>query len=181
MAYRENSPAFQEYASDMLANRDFRSMSLAERGLLNTMRLECWVGRSVPANPDLLAKVLGFQTEEVRRVLTPAVLVFFNQIEGDLISPDLEAYREEQHARKARIIEGGRAGGKKSQSKKRDQAPLEATLEAGVKAPERRGEERRREEGRGVIKGEQLSEEVKEWIKDFDEAPSVTEGRPSRR
>lgn len=181
MAYRENSPAFQEYASDMLANRDFRSMSLAERGLLNTMRLECWVGRCVPANPDLLAKVLGFQTEEVRRALTPAVLAFFNQVEGDLISPDLEAYREEQHARKVRIIEGGRAGGKKSQSKKRDQAPLEAPLEAGVKAPERRGEERRREEGRGVIKGEQLSEEVKEWIKDFDEAPSVTEGRPSRR
>lgn len=181
MAYRETPPAFQEYASDMLANRDFRSMSLPERGLLFTMRLECWVSVSVPADPVLLAKMLGFPPEDVRAALTPAVQAFFADNEGDLFSPDLEAYRAGQLDRKARQSEGGRAGGRKTQSKKRDQAALEtnleANLEAGVEASERRGEEKRGEEGKGVTKGGQFSEEVEEWIRDFSDSPAVHEER----
>ena len=50
-------PAFQEYASDTLANIEFRLLSLPERGLRATMRLECWVNVYVPANPQELAKI----------------------------------------------------------------------------------------------------------------------------
>lgn len=131
--YREDGPTFQEYAPDMLSNRNFRSMTLAERGLLNTMRLECWVGGSVPAHPYALAKVLGFQVEDVCEALTPAVLTFFAESNGDLICPDLEKYRIEQRARRARLSEGGRSGGKKTQSKKRIKPPLKVGLKLPLK------------------------------------------------
>lgn len=50
MAFRETPPAYQEYAADMLSNRHFRMMTLQQRGLLYTLRLECWVNGSVPCD-----------------------------------------------------------------------------------------------------------------------------------
>ena len=59
MAENRKPPAYQEYASNMLANISFRSMDLAQRGLLYTMRLECWANESLPSNVDTLSNVLG--------------------------------------------------------------------------------------------------------------------------
>lgn len=44
MAYENlerDLPAYLEYASDILSNVNYRLMSLAERGLWDTMRKEC--------------------------------------------------------------------------------------------------------------------------------------------
>jgi len=60
-----DAPAFQEYAAAMLANSRYRLMSLAERGLLDTLRRECWVNRGMPAKPATLAKMLGFDSAEI--------------------------------------------------------------------------------------------------------------------
>ena len=59
------APAFQEYASDLLAKREFRMMTLAERGLLMTMRLECWVNKSVPSSKSELALMFGVSEQEM--------------------------------------------------------------------------------------------------------------------
>jgi uncharacterized protein YdaU (DUF1376 family) len=104
-------PAFQEYAAAMLSRREYRAMGLAERGLLYSLRLECWVNQTVPADPAILAKVLGYSAEEIRAVL-PAVMAFFTVAGDELFSPELDDYR----AYRARIrndqIEGGKAGAK---------------------------------------------------------------------
>ena len=53
------TPAYQEYASTMLADISFRSMNLEERGLLYTLRLECWANGSLPSDITTLSIVLG--------------------------------------------------------------------------------------------------------------------------
>ena len=67
---KRDAPAYQEYASDWLANRKWRLMSLGERGLLDTMRKECWVNRSVPSNIEEIAKIFNLQEDEVSKCLT---------------------------------------------------------------------------------------------------------------
>ena len=59
------APAYQEYASDILANRSYRAMTLAERGLWDTIRKECWVNGSVPSSKPELAKYLGVRRQRV--------------------------------------------------------------------------------------------------------------------
>ena len=61
MAQNRQPPAFQEYASTTLANISFRSMNMEARGLLHTMRLECWANYELPSDLELLSSVLGKQ------------------------------------------------------------------------------------------------------------------------
>lgn len=109
-------PAFQEYAAAMLARREYRAMSLAERGLLYSLRLECWVNRTAPAEPAILAKVLGHPVEEIRAAL-PAVLAFFTVADEEIFSAELDDYR----AYRARIrldqVKSARATNKKRKNR----------------------------------------------------------------
>lgn len=116
------APAYQEYAANMMAKIDFRAMSLAERGLLYTMRLECWVNDRLPADPDRLAKVLGYSAGEVKKAL-PAVKPFFVIVDGFLTSPELDNYKIHIEDGRKRRVEGGRAGGLKSAKKRAGKQP----------------------------------------------------------
>lgn len=102
-------PAYQEYPASMMANIDYRTMSLVGRGLLYSMRNECWVNGSVPADLSKLARVLGFDVAEVQRTL-PDVMPFFDTDGESIFSPELEAYREKLKAQRERQAEGGRKG-----------------------------------------------------------------------
>lgn len=107
---RRPPPAFQMYSSDRLADRQFKMMTLAERGLLHTLELEMWVNRSVPVDVSAMARILGLDAGEVAEALSERVLARFTQSGDDLSSPDLEAYRqklEEHHRKKS---EGGKKG-----------------------------------------------------------------------
>lgn len=98
------------YASDRLASREFKLMTLAERGLLHSCELECWMNGNVPADVGDLARTLGLQVEEVQAAFTERVLARFRRAEGMLTCPDLEGYRarlDEHHRRKS---EGGKKG-----------------------------------------------------------------------
>ena len=79
MPQHREPPAFQEYAATMMASIDFRTMSLAARGLLYTMRLECWVNRQLPSDPVRLTHMLGFDATEVSALL-PKVIGFFGKV-----------------------------------------------------------------------------------------------------
>ena len=83
MPQHREPPAFQEYAATMMASIDFRTMSLAARGLLYTMRLECWVNRQLPSDPARLALMLGFDATEVSALL-PKVIGFFGKVRSQL-------------------------------------------------------------------------------------------------
>ena len=164
-------PAYQEYASDTLANMDFRLLSLAERGLRTTMRHECWVNRYIPSNAQDLALVLNLNASEVERALTKRLLSFFEQEGGNLYCLDLENYRDALMKRRKSQSEGGRSGGKKTQKMIREsqlqksntgQANLQTTLQPKVKVLSR-VEERREESPRES----KVQDEITNWINDY--------------
>ena len=114
MAENRKPPAYQEYASTMLANISFRSMDLAQRGLLYTMRLECWANESLPSNIDTLSNVLG---QNVKPEHLKAVQPFFKIDESTIISPELNDYRQHLEERREKQRRGGRKGANKTNSK----------------------------------------------------------------
>lgn len=109
MSHNRDAPAFQEYAAAMLSRLPFRTMTLQDRGLLYTMRLECWVNMQLPGNHGDLAKVLGLPIAEVAASL-PAVMPFFELVDGYIISPELEDYRAHLAERKHKQSQGGKRG-----------------------------------------------------------------------
>lgn len=113
MAQNRDAPAFQEYASALLAKAEFRFMTAESKGVCWQIRLECWVNKRVPANPALLARYLGEDPALIERVL-PQIMPFFER-DGDFIhSPELDDYRVHLDG----IRDKQSAGGKKSAEKK---------------------------------------------------------------
>ena len=102
-------PAYQEYAATILTSLSFRTMTLQDRGLLYTMRLECWVNMRLPSNDDELAKVLGLPVDEVAESLS-AVMPFFDFQDGFIICPEIEDYRTHLADRRKKQSQGGKIG-----------------------------------------------------------------------
>jgi len=119
MAQNRKPPAYLEYAATMLANRQYRLMPLAERGLLYAIRLECWENKLVPAPHDQLAKYLGCDVVEVKSALTERVKAFLNEKDGSLTCPELEDYRQHLAERKLKQSNGGKGGAAITNAKKR--------------------------------------------------------------
>ena len=91
---RRAPPAFQLYAADRLADRNFKLMTLAERGMQLTLECECWINGFVPSDRSDLARVMRC----------------FAVSDGVITSPELTAYRkklDEYHRKKSA---GGRKG-----------------------------------------------------------------------
>jgi len=109
MTQNREPPAYQEYPAQMMAKFEYREMSLTGRGLLYTLRLECWVNRRVPSDPTRLARVLGLAQSEIAIALRE-VAPFFVETEGHLSSRELEDYRLHLEATRERQREGGRKG-----------------------------------------------------------------------
>ena len=172
---KRDAPAYQEYASDWLANRKWRLMSLGERGLLDTMRKECWVNRSTPSDIFELAKIFNLNEVEVSKCLTPNVLSFFCLKGENLICPELDAYREKLNAQKNGMSKGGSSGGKATQRKRKEEKEmLEARLEGSLKPlseEEMRRIEMKKEEVYQESKslGSQSPEDHREWLTDWEQ------------
>ena len=122
MAQNREPPAYQEYAAAMMAKTDYRLMSLAGRGLLYTMRHECWVNRRLPPDAPRLARVLGFDAAEVA-ALMPEVQPFFAIDSEGIYCPELEDYRKHVDDRHKRQSEGGKQTAEKHRAKRQQAAP----------------------------------------------------------
>lgn len=122
MAQNREPPAFQEYAAAMMAKTEYRLMSLAGRGLLYTMRLECWVNRRLPPDAPRLARVLGFDVAEVA-ALIPEVQPFFASDDDGLFCPELEDYREHVNDRRQKQSDGGKQTAAKHKAKRQQEDP----------------------------------------------------------
>ena len=107
MAQNRKPPAFQEYASTTLANISFRSMNMEARGLLHTMRLECWANYELPSDLELLSSVLG---KPVTPNLLKAVGSFFDIDDKRITCPELEDYRAHLEQRREKQSKGGKRG-----------------------------------------------------------------------
>ncbi len=119
MGQDRDPPAYQEYAAAMIAMREFRLMSLAERGLLYTIRLECWVNERIPSNVSELAKCFGFSESETKEAFTPNIKTLLQETGRDYICPDLEKYRKHLAEIRQKKAEGGRQGALKTNAKRR--------------------------------------------------------------
>ena len=167
------APAFQEYASDMLANAYYRTMSLAERGLLDTMRRECWVNGSIPKNPNDLADLLGKPAGEINLNLSIKVLHFFREHNDKLTCPELDSYRANLADKKQRMSEGGSRGGKATQQQNK---VAKATLKAMLK-PLSGGELSRDELSRGEKQslGKSITaEEINQFVSELEDVSDTT-------
>ena len=109
MSQNREPPAYQEYAAAMLTKLPFRTMTLQDRGLLYTIRLECWVNKQLPSNHHDLAKVLGLPADEVAASLN-AVMQFFEMTGNFIVCPELENYRAHLAERKFKQSQGGKRG-----------------------------------------------------------------------
>lgn len=164
------APAYQEYASDMLANRTFRLLGLAEKGLLYHMRLEYWVNKDLPSKVDELAKTLGLSESDVLDAFSPNVLSFFKNNGGGLYSQELQEFRENYLAKREKLSESGQKGGKATQSK---QKKFQATLEGSLKPLSRAELNRNEMRGEELTKRE-LTIEESEWVDAYERADITT-------
>jgi hypothetical protein len=119
MSQNRKAPAYQEYAAEMLARIEYRIAPLPARGLLDTMRRECWVNKRLPECHDLLAKVLGVTEQEIDDYL-PAVMFHFEVSEGFIFCPELEDYRKYLAERKEKLSKSGKEGADITNKKKKD-------------------------------------------------------------
>jgi hypothetical protein len=115
MAQNREPPAYQEYASTMLAKMTFRLMSLEARGLLYTMRLECWANMQLPSDIDELTLVLG---KPVTPDILKAVKPFFDVVDNQIFSPELENYRVHLEDIRKKQSQGGKKGAKLTNNKR---------------------------------------------------------------
>lgn len=167
-ATRGTSPTFQVYAFDLMAKRDYRLMTLAERGLLLTMWCECWANSEIPAEPNELAAMLGKQGE-VQGALTSKVIAFFERTKpGTFLSPDLETYREYVLDQRERMSKGGSKGGKKRAEKERlsreASSPPSESNQATLKGRESESESETELAKRGVVPVDDP------WVNDYEKA-----------
>lgn len=132
MSQNRDAPAFQEYAANILARLPFRTMTLQDRGLFYTMRLECWVNVRLPNDHNKLAKVLGVPVSVVASSLA-AVMPFFNIIDGFISSPELENYRAHLAERKQKQSQGGKLGSEITNKKRK--GPTKGGDDGGIKNP----------------------------------------------
>ncbi len=112
-------PAYQEYASDLLIDRNYRSMSLAERGLVHTLRLELWISRTLPGDTTKLAELLRFPLADIESAFTTRVGAFFEITEHAITCPELDRQKAKLERRRQRQSEGGVIGGQKTQERLR--------------------------------------------------------------
>ena len=116
MTQNRKPPAYQEYASTMLADIAFRSMNMESRGLLYTLRLECWANQTMPSDVTSLSSALG---KTVSSEMFSAVESFFDINEGKLTSPELESYRAHLEERRQKQSRGGKKGAKMTNEAKK--------------------------------------------------------------
>ena len=121
MSQNRPPPAYQEYAAEMLANINFRLLSASQRGVLWTIRLECWRNKKLPSTPEQLALLTGLSVNEFSNALE--TLERFNLIKVDggfIYCQDLEDYRQSLLLRKLKQSEGGKKGARSTNRKKRE-------------------------------------------------------------
>jgi hypothetical protein len=133
---RRRAPAFKIFASDDLANPLWFPLSIAERGMVDSIRRALWVapdGR-IPRDPDALAVLIRCKASDVKRHLTRRVIDHFERCDDAqfLFDPELNRQREEAadfHAARAK-------GADKTNEKRRalSEAPS-VTLSGALSVP----------------------------------------------
>lgn len=112
-------PYFPMYAANILASRNYKLMSLGERGLWVSITLECWVNGGVPSNFQHMAKILGFPEQEISQFFSNYQTTFFHIENDQYISKELEEYRQGYLATREKQRLGGIKGAKEKKARRK--------------------------------------------------------------
>ena len=103
-------PYYPLYAANILASRPFRLMTLEQRGFWITLMMECWVNGGVPSDPKEMAKFLNLSADEVSRSVTTLQTFSLAEQGSQIISKELEEYREGYLKSREGKSRGGKIG-----------------------------------------------------------------------
>jgi len=177
-------PYFPLYAANIMASRNYKLMSLGERGLWITISLECWVNGGVPADFKHMAKILGFPEQEINQFFSNYQTTFFHIENGQYVSRELEEYRKRYLATR----EKQRLAGLETAEKKKEKQRLskEAQPQAGqpVAIPEGQPVGSLVQFKSASIKSSSINsnqltkkelsdKEFEAWMDDADDAPDI--------
>ena len=170
MAQNRKPPAYQEYAASVIASAGYRMLTLTERGLLYTLKLECWENQQVPRDPSALSKYLGINAEELRAAL-PQIMFYF-QIKGSsIVCPEVEDYRKHLAETRAKQASGGKKGAAIANERRAQMAKDAAVNTIGVSQGSTTGSLDKSSPDKlssNSVINKEVSNEHEEWIKDFD-------------
>lgn len=91
------SPAFRFYPKDFLTDNHVRVMTLDARGLYISLLAMEWLDGDLPADPEVLARMVGVDEKHFNRAWR-LVRPCFQEQNGRLTQRRLEAEREKQNA-----------------------------------------------------------------------------------
>lgn len=157
------APAFQCYASDLIAEEVYMLATLRERGLLMSLLNYCWVNDSISADPRHMSRLLQVGDDITELVCGDLIQKHLKPVDGDplrLHVPDLDRQKTERAERHERMAAGGREGGRRTQTNRRSTSHPSSQ----AKASEKRGDEEIREEG--FQEGESSGRDP--WLDDYD-------------
>lgn len=105
----EKAPAFQFYPKDFLSDSNVLRMSMEARGVYITLLSLAWLDGAVPVEPSELARLVNLPDKQFAKVW-PSVRVCFQERDGQLIQPRLEAERAKQADYRRRQSDRGASG-----------------------------------------------------------------------
>jgi uncharacterized protein YdaU (DUF1376 family) len=143
-------------------------MNLEERGLWISIYMEFWVNGSLPADTQSLAKLLGFTFEEIDRALGKLHYSFIDEVDGQLISKELEEYRLAFLEKREKQVLGGRQG---AQKKKERQA---AKLAEGQPSGSLNHINLSSVTSNQLINKEEVDSDFQKWVKEYNDTPDST-------
>jgi hypothetical protein len=168
-------PAYQCYASDLLASEWYFTMSAEARGVYHSICLGCWVNDTVPRDPSTLAALVRLPESAVAAVLTRLLelrqIVTWPLDASRLHMPALTEQMAVLMERRARNVVAGRKGGQTTQGRV-NRAP--SNRSSSRSSALSRDETKRSEEQRTEVYRETASiagqEEHSAWVQEYDDA-----------
>ena len=190
MTQNREAPAYQEYAAAMLSKLEFRVLTLEQRGLLYTMRLECWINHRLPADVNTLARMLAIPAESVAGAIE-SVMPFFTSIDGYIFCPELDDYRHHLAERRRKQSEGGKRAAAKTNSRNKkpkaralsvvsstppstppstSQVPRRVAAESLVQSSTEKHSQNQLT-GNGINHSEKVMPEIDDWLAAYESEP----------
>ena len=163
---KKQPPAYQMYASDIIATKEYRMMNLPQRGLFLSLHLDIWVNGEAPYDNHDLALYLGFPIEEIIRARSDHLDQFFTKCGNSFRCPEHDAYKDMLDERREKQSKGGKKGQriKKAKAKGTPLSSLEGSRVEMSSDELNRKEVYREESTRGETFYPELTEEEKQRI-----------------
>lgn len=103
-------PAFQFYATDFLSDAPVMAMTLEERGAYITLLCVAWTEQGIPDDHKKLARLLRVSARKFAEIWEALEVCWAPDGSGRLVSPRMEAIREEMRQRSESASKAGTAG-----------------------------------------------------------------------